>query len=333
MQIAPAVANYLLEVSTRDRAFVQIHITPEGQILDWQGDLSRYEIVSLMAGAAIEDYLFFLSGLLPLTTPQEVLPSIQLEAGPIVDIHLISGQEDDGWVLLFDSTATTQQRQRLQQKGNDLSLLRHEYNKLLQQCLPRPSDSLPAPLESHQRDISLLLVRICNLTHYSRQTAPADTLRVLNRYLSQITQMIVEEGGVINHVLGEAAVAFFGLLPSQLTPAQQAMTAAKRMMRHFVSTDADGLGVGSGISTGPATAGVVRNQSQASLNAIGPPIHQLDQLANSIRPGRLVIDDLTYHALTEVQQEFQALAAPQPRPAARLYAWRGLPAERLAELT
>jgi len=330
MSLAPAVADYLVEVATQDRAFAYFHVTPDGRLLDWGGEIARYQLQNLQPGDAIETHLFFLAGLLPLDTDSEVLPGIHMEMGLIADIHLISRSQDN-WVLLFDTTATMEQQQRLQQKGNDLSLLRHQYNKLLNQCLAfqqsLTSKEVPAPpISSNQKDISVLLVKICDLTQYSQQSTPAETLSTLNRYISQITQIVIDEGGVINHILGETAVALFGLLPGHQPAPQQAVHAARRLTKRFQEIDsryAPGTDlvfrIASGVTTGQATAGIVHNQGQSSLNAIGTHVHHATQLTALLDPGSLLIDRPTFQALAELQGEFESVTSPKKVRLPQLY--------------
>ena len=331
MFLAPAIADYLVEIATRDRAFAYFHITPDGCLLDWGGEVSRYRLQNLQAGDAIENHLLFLAGLIPMDTASEVLPSIHMGTGLIADVHLLSGLQDS-WVLLLDATAATEKQQRLQQKGNDLSLLRHQYNKLLNQCLvpqqPPATETTPEPpISSKQKDISILLVRICDLTRYSQQTTPATTLKILNAYLSLITQIIVEEGGIINHILGETAVALFGLLPGLQPAPQQAVQAARRIAEQFQNAGSSlqtaranaTLGVGSGITTGHATAGIVRNQGQSSLNAIGTHVYHANQLATLLTPGSLLIDGPTFQALADLQPAFESITPPTQIGLPKLY--------------
>ncbi|MEO0948906.1 MAG: adenylate/guanylate cyclase domain-containing protein [Cyanobacteria bacterium J06641_5] len=331
MSLAPVVADYLVEVATQDRAFAYFHITPDGCLLDWGGELSRYRLRDLQQGDTIETHLFFLAGLLPMSTASEVLPGIHVEVGLIADIHLISRAQGN-WVLLFDTTATTEQQQRLQQKGNDLSLLRHQYNKLLNQCLTSqqsvtPHTEAPAlPITSNQKDISVLLVKICDLTQYSQQSTPAETLSTLNAYISRITQIIIEESGVINHILGETAVALFGLLPGHQSAPKQAVHAARRVTKYFQNIESLHLSevdaifrIASGITTGQATAGVVRNQGQSSLNAIGTHVHYATQLNALLEPGNLLIDRPTFQALAELQVEFESITSPSKVNLPQLY--------------
>lgn len=330
MSLAPALANYLIEIAIEDRAFAYLHVTADGHLLDWGGEIASYHLQDLQPGDAIETHLFFLAGFLPLAAETEVLPGIHTETGRIVDVHLIS-ERQEGWVLLLDATAAVEQQQRLQQKGNDLSLLRHQYNKLLHQCLAWQQSAVPEaaqepPIASKQKDISVLLVRICDLTRYSQQTTPAATLRTLNAYISAIAQVIVEEGGVINHILGETAVALFGLLPGQQPVPRQAVCAARRIAQKFqgtadrqVSATEATLGVGSCITTGQATAGLIRNQGQSSPNAIGNHIYHATQLSAWLTPGSLLIDGPTFEALADWQRLFEATPPPTQVGLSELY--------------
>ncbi|MEM9483329.1 MAG: adenylate/guanylate cyclase domain-containing protein [Cyanobacteria bacterium P01_F01_bin.116] len=314
MELAPAIVDYLVAIATQD-SFAYLHITPNGQLLDWGGELARYSLQNLKSGDPIENHLGFLTGFLPMAAPSEVLPKIHIETDLIVDVHLIKGTQES-WVLLMDTTATLKQQQQLQQKGNDLSLLRHQYNKLLNQCLAAQSPKISAStISNNQKDISVLLVKICDLTQYSQHTTPNIILKTLNTYISLITQIIVEEGGVINHILGETAVALFGLLPGHRASPQQAVHAARRIIRRFhnndmLPIDSTSLGVGVVITTGHATAGVVHNQGHSRFNAIGNHVYHVSQLAIALRPGALFIDSTTFESLPDSENAFESIALP-----------------------
>ncbi len=329
MSLAPAVARYLIEISIQNRSLAYIRVTPEGQLLDWGGALSRYRLESLKPGDFLEEHLFFLAGFFPMAVGTDVLPSIHIEPGCIADVHLIC-DPDDSWVLLLDVTAATEQQQQLQQKGNDLSLLRHHYVKLLDQCLtssqPTIVESVKSATSDRQKDISILSVRVCNLTQFSQQTTPAAALKALNAYISPIANIILEEGGIVNHILGETAVALFGLLPSHLPPPQQAVRAARRIAQQFQAVSGApptvSFGVGSGITTGRATAGLVRDrQGQQSLNAIGDHVYHATQLNGLLRPGSLLVDGPTVRALDKSGDVFEPVAPSARGGLPELYRW------------
>ena len=308
MALPQTVLEYLVTISTQNRSLAYLHITPDGDLLGWGGSLSKYGLKDLKIGSNASDYLFYLEGFFPLEQTNDILPALHTEQGLIFDIHLIADPQE-GWVLLLDTTKETEQQQKLQQKGNDLSLLRQQYAKLLNQCLTQQQQTelITGQLPVSQREVSVLLVKVCNLTDDSHQLPPTSTLKALNAFVSVMIQIIVEEGGVINHILAETAVAFFGLLPSLQSSAQLAVYAAKRIIQKFQvlppAADVSQLGIGMGVTSGNAATGIIHSQGYQTLNAIGPHIQRATQLASRIAPDTILLDQATFKALDDQQAE------------------------------
>lgn len=308
--VPTAVSDYLVAIALQNRSPAYLQVTLAGRVISAGGELMAYGLTGVEAGESVGDRLFFLEGFFPLASASEVLPSVHIDGGRIVDIHLIAG-DTEGWIVLLDTTADAQRQQQLQQKGNDLSLLRQQYAKLINRELNQPPDAIAQQLPAATREVSVLLVKICNLTEYSDRTPPATTLETLNAYLSIVTQIMIEEGGVINHILGETVVALFGLFPAHPPCAQQAVQAAKRLIQNQAATSivaarSAQFDIGAGVTTGNAAVGLAHSQSYQTLNAVGTPVQQTSQLIDLIYPNTVLIDLATFAALSADKNEFQA---------------------------
>lgn len=317
-EVPAAVSDYLVAITIQNRSLAYLRITLTGYVISAGGELATYGLATVGAGEYAGDRLFFLEGFFPLAEASEILPSVHTEQGRIIDIHLIA-EDTEGWVVLLDTTADARRQQRLQQKGNDLSLLRQQYARLISRELGQQPSAIARQLPTATREISVLLVKICSLTDYSDRTSPATTLKTLNAYLSIITQIMIEEGGVINHILGETVVVLFGLFPSHQSCAQQAVYAAKRLIRKNqtsapASKNIAQLDIGVGVTTGSAAAGLVHSHSYQALNAIGSHIQQTLQMIDLIHPSTVLIDLTTFTALDTDKSEFQACPASYRSP-------------------
>ena len=137
------VLEYLSSTLLIPRSPAYLRVDKDGRLFDWGGSLKTYGLVDLQQGEPVEEQILFLSGFFPLENTPVYLPSMKTEAGYPVDIHLISGTGED-WVLLLDATQEEERQQLLQQKTNELALLR-------QQHAPRQSDiRLPPPTDDHR---------------------------------------------------------------------------------------------------------------------------------------------------------------------------------------
>ena len=319
-EVPQAIADYLAAIALKDHAPAYLQVTATGHLVSSGGDLQKYGLQAIAIGEYVGRIFYYLEGFFPIERT-EVMQHLQLDCGPIVDIHVTTADQKEGagWVLLLDTTADAQRVQKLQQKGNDLSLLRQQYSKLLSQKLrPLPQktpmvgqSALAEPPHGSiaQQTVSVLIIKFCGIHASQLSVGKPSTLKAVNAGLSFIMQVIVEEGGLINHVLGGTAAAFFGLLPSQQAAPQKAVYAAKRVLKQLIAEPSpQRLGIGASITSGEAAAGILRSQGYQRLNAVGDPIQAAAQMSSYIRPGTITIDRTTFDVVQPYQNEFQTLS-------------------------
>lgn len=311
-EVPQAIANYLAEITLKDHAPAYLQVTAKGHLVSSGGNLQKYGLQAIALGEYIGETFYYLEGFFPIERT-EIMQHLQLDCGPVVDVHVIPAPtgEKTGWVLLLDTTAEAQRLQRLQQKGNDLSLLRQQYTKLLNQHLTpsQQADQIVNRSAITQQTVSVLIVKFCGPQADQLSVGKPSTLKAVNAGLSFIMQVIVEEGGLINHVLGGTAAAFFGLLPSQQAAPQQAVYAAKRVLKRLTPPpQTERLGIGASITSGEAAAGILHSQGYQQLNAVGDPIQSAAQMSRYIQPGTITIDRATFDVVQPYQSEFQALS-------------------------
>lgn len=122
------LAEYLetAVVSTRYPAW--LHVARDGGLVDAGGPLGIYGVGSMQKGDAVAAVVPVLEGLLPLEDAIE-LPCVAMGSGLPADIHLIPGTDGD-WVLLLDASSEAILRGLVQQRTNDLSLLKARHDAL-----------------------------------------------------------------------------------------------------------------------------------------------------------------------------------------------------------
>ncbi|MEM9088915.1 MAG: hypothetical protein AAGC93_09245 [Cyanobacteria bacterium P01_F01_bin.53] len=142
-------------------------------------------------------------------------------------------------------------------------------------------------------------------------SATEGTFLSLKATLSKIAQTVVEEGGVINHVLGKTVVAFFGLVPTKTAPARQALSAAKRLIAGSLPGTLLGpLGespssLGIAVTTGAASTGFIELNGHQVLNAIGPHIQNILGLKPFLKPNIILVDPITLQGLDTLKDDYQ----------------------------
>ncbi|MEO1394206.1 MAG: hypothetical protein AAFV90_14960 [Cyanobacteria bacterium J06634_5] len=286
--LPPSVAAHLLKLATQGRSLAYFQLTPAGQLISWGGELARYGLSRLKVGDDITQYLFFLEGLFPLCQAHEVLPGLQINAAIVLDVHLLR-EAACGWVILLDTTADLEVQQQLQQQGNDLSLLKEKYAKLLNwpvSWLYTSKTITPQrQLMSSPRPVSVLLVKV-----FGAEINGTDSLQTLDTAFAVISQITDKAEGIMHHVLGQSAVAIFGLRPSESPPAVQALLAAKQLIVEHSST------MGIAITTGNAITGVIHFHGLKMPNPVGAQVQQILSLSHRVRTGAIIVDPITFEA-------------------------------------
>jgi class 3 adenylate cyclase len=329
------VLDYIHTLIIESRSPAYLLIEKNGRLSDWGGNLVAYGITDLQKGQYVEERLFFLQGLLPLDDSPMVLPRIQTEYGLCADIHIFPGDEED-WVLLLDATLDEIERRLVQQKGNELSLIREKQSKLLNQYLGKnvaeslAQGGLTLQQEGERRDVTIMFADICGFTPYSEKKSPEVVFRTLNLYLPAMIQPILDEAGMVDKLIGDAVMGIFGVLPSSESPPKLAIKAALRMIegvsdvsKILQAENGSTFKIGIGIASGSVALGILGSKDRRTFTAIGHHVNLAARLESQARPSEILIDENTFKKLDEMQTFFsettlflKGIAAPLPT-----YSW------------
>lgn len=137
---------------------------------------------------------------------------------------------------------------------------------------------------------TVLFTDIRNFTTISEQLSPDILVSMLNRYFSEITAAITEEGGLVNKFIGDAVMALFGVPVPVETHGAQAIRAAKEILRRrdilnkqFVAEGLPEFKSGIGIHTGNLIAGNIGSKERMEFTAIGDTVNVAARLESSCK--------------------------------------------------
>ena len=130
LELPNQILDYIQKIIIDIRSPAYLCIAKDGHLLTWGGSLETYGINNLKKGEQIETKLFFLQGILPLDDFPVFLQCLEIQENIYADIHIFSG-EAGAWILLLDATLNQVKQSIVQQKGNELSLVREKQSKLL----------------------------------------------------------------------------------------------------------------------------------------------------------------------------------------------------------
>jgi class 3 adenylate cyclase len=136
------------------------------------------------------------------------------------------------------------------------------------------------PLEGEQREVTILFQDIRGFTSMSEKMDPAELLRVLNQFFTEIVAAVESEGGVVKQFTGDGVMALFGAPVAHADDPQRAVRAALGMVHRLrglnVRLDQQGiplLRIGVGIHTGEVVAGRIGPDKRVEYGVVGDPVN------------------------------------------------------------
>jgi len=303
---APITA-YLLHRTADSHHLAFFVLDLSGRILRWGGSLDHYRIQIPSKGMPVADLFTFAEGMLPLGEEALILDCVELASGQMVDVHLFKDQ-DQLWLMLLDAREKAENRRLLQQKAHELVLLRDMHARILDQHLGKGMADRLLRIDlkkgGERRILSILFADIRGFTTYCEQRTSADVFQMLNTYLTAMIRPVLDGGGVVDKIIGDAVMAIFGLLPSGLPAPELAVAAAGEILKQSDTVAADrqkvgqpGMGVGVGVATGPVVLGLLGSRDRRTLSVTGHSVNLAARLESRAASGEVIIDEGTFEGL------------------------------------
>ena len=140
-------------------------------------------------------------------------------------------------------------------------------------------------LGGQRRTLSLLFCDIRGFTKISEQLPPGELGGLLNRYLTAMSRVILEQGGTLDKYIGDAIVAMFGAPVEQQDHAARALRSALNMQQRlatlrveFAGTPLENLEVGIGVHCGPVLVGNFGSELRFDYTAMGDTVNLASRL-------------------------------------------------------
>ena len=172
------------------------------------------------------------------------------------------------------------------------------------------SDQGEQLLAGHRREISVLFCDLRGFTAFAEITEPEEVLAVLRQYHTAVGELIIANGGIVEHFAGDGLMAFFNdpvAIPHHELAAVQTAVA---MTDRFANLADDwrkrghNLGLGIGIATGYATVGRIGFEGRYDYGAVGNVVILASRLGDTARAGEILLSQRTYAAIdTHVESE------------------------------
>ena len=162
-----------------------------------------------------------------------------------------------------------------------------------------------------ERDCTVLFSDLRGFTSFSESQPAAKVIEVVNFYLNEMTEAILDAGGTLISYMGDGIMAVFGAPIDQPDNADRALIAAREMigprLQRFNSWLSEqgyqsGFRMGVGLNSGTVMAGNVGAAQRVEYTAIGDTTNTASRLEGLTKgsPYMLFISDTTRERMSEI---------------------------------
>jgi adenylate cyclase len=145
-------------------------------------------------------------------------------------------------------------------------------------------------------------------TSFAETLQPEQVIDALNRYLTAMSEAILDHGGTLVAYMGDGIMAVFGAPLKQEDHADRALAASRDMLDRLEGFNAwlrgqglhDGFKMGIGLNSGPVMSGNVGSERRLEYTALGDTTNTAARLEGMTKgtPHQLYMADTTRRALT-----------------------------------
>ena len=156
-------------------------------------------------------------------------------------------------------------------------------------------------LGGERRHLSILFADIVNFTSRAERSEPEPLVALLNTYMTVMIDVILKSGGVLDKLMGDGIMAFWGAPQKVENPAREALTCALQMLDELRALAArddrfHDVDIGIGITTGEAVVGNFGGERRFDYSVIGDTVNLASRLEGLTRQFKihLLVNRETY---------------------------------------
>jgi class 3 adenylate cyclase len=156
------------------------------------------------------------------------------------------------------------------------------------------------------REISIMMSDLRGFTALSATLRPDQVIRFLNRYLGKMVEIILDHHGIIDEIIGDGILAFFGAPEDRENHPELAVACAVKMQVAMeeinAQNEADGLPhleMGVAVNTGEVVVGNIGSEKRAKYGAVGSQVNFTGRVESFTVGGQVLISKATYERLRD----------------------------------
>ena len=159
-------------------------------------------------------------------------------------------------------------------------------------------------LTGELREITILVSDIREFTRTTELLEPRQVLEIINRYLEEMTDIIMKHGGTIDEFTGDGILVFFGaptFVPDHCTRAVACALEMQKAMeglnRGNLRLGLPELQMGIGINSGQLIVGNIGSEKRKKYGAVGIPINLAFRVQAEAEGGEILVSPAVFHNL------------------------------------
>jgi adenylate cyclase len=175
-----------------------------------------------------------------------------------------------------------------------------------------------------RRESTVLFSDLRGFTSFAEELEPDRVIEVLNRYLEEMSDAIMDNGGTLVAYMGDGIMAVFGAPIEQEDHADRALAAAREMLRvrlprfnEWMAAEGlgDGFAMGIGINSGTVMSGQVGSERRIEYTAIGDTTNTAARLEGMTKGSGhpVFVADSTKVAMRDGKVELQIVGEHEVR--------------------
>jgi class 3 adenylate cyclase len=162
-------------------------------------------------------------------------------------------------------------------------------------------------LGGESREISLIMSDLRGFTALTSHMSAAQVITFLNRYLGSMVEILIDHRGIIDEIIGDGILAFFGAPEPLEDHPGLAVSCALKMQLAMdeinALNEADGLPhleMGVAVNTGEVVVGNIGSEKRAKYGAVGSQVNFTGRLESYTVGGQVLISQSTYERLVDI---------------------------------
>jgi len=162
-------------------------------------------------------------------------------------------------------------------------------------------------LGGERREVSILMSDLRAFTAISAGMEPEKVITFLNRYLGKMIEILVDYRAVIDEIVGDGILAFFGAPETQEDHPARAVACALQMQTAMEEinalNEADGLPhleMGIAVNTGAVVVGNIGSEKRTKYSVVGAHVNFTSRIESYALGGEVLISEDSYQRVKDL---------------------------------